>query len=58
MENNDEAAKVKELRYKSGAGLLDCKRALRRCGGDIRLALAELRNTGDEPPEPEVEPVE
>lgn len=58
MEHNDKAEKIRELRYKSGAGLLECKRALRRCGGDEHLALAELRNSGDEPPDPEPEPVE
>lgn len=57
MERNDEAAKVKELRHKSGASLLECKKALRRCGGNERRALAELRNPGHEPPEPEPEGV-
>ena len=58
MEHNDEAEKIRKLRFESGAGLLACKRALRRYGGDVRLALAELRKRGDEPPEPEPETVE
>jgi len=58
METNREAQKVKELREKSGAGLLECAKALRRCGGDAHLALLELRRGGDEPPEPEPETVE
>jgi translation elongation factor EF-Ts len=49
----NEAEKIKELRNLSGASLLECKKALRRCGGDINLALVELRKRGNEPPDPE-----
>lgn len=54
----NEAATIKELRRMSGASLLGCKKALQRCGGDVNLALAQLRERDDEPPEPEPEPVD
>jgi elongation factor Ts len=40
------AALVKELREKSGAGMMDCKRALTATGGDPEKALDELRKQG------------
>lgn len=52
-----EASKVKELRSSSGASLLECKKALLRCGGDVTLALAELRKGDKGPPEPEPDTV-
>src|ERR1700738_2203434 len=40
------AALVKELRDKTGAGLMDCKRALGDSGGDIEAAVDWLRKKG------------
>ncbi|MBI4373621.1 MAG: elongation factor Ts [Deltaproteobacteria bacterium] len=40
------AEKVKELREQSGAGIMDCKRALRETGGDLREAVDYLRKQG------------
>lgn len=40
------AAMVKELREKTGAGMMDCKRALMETGGDIEKATDELRKKG------------
>jgi len=39
-------AMVKELREKSGAGMMDCKKALAACGGDVEKAMIELRKAG------------
>ena len=39
------AALVKELREKTGLGLMDCKKALQASDGDIELAIDELRKT-------------
>ena len=40
------AALVKELREKSGAGMMDCKKALSATGGDLEKAMDELRKQG------------
>jgi elongation factor Ts len=40
------AALVKELREKTGAGMLDCKKALGENGGDIEAAVDWLRKKG------------
>jgi len=40
------AALVKELRDKSGAGMMDCKKALTATGGDTEQAMDELRKQG------------
>jgi elongation factor Ts len=40
------AALVKELRDKSGAGMMDCKKALTATGGDAEQAMDELRKQG------------
>src|SRR5579859_3656701 len=40
------AALVKELREKTGAGMMDCKRALGEVGGDIEQAVDWLRKKG------------
>ncbi|MDR2883515.1 MAG: translation elongation factor Ts [Deferribacteraceae bacterium] len=40
------AAVVKELREKTGAGMMDCKRALGETGGDIQKATDYLRTKG------------
>jgi elongation factor Ts len=37
---------IKELREKSGAGMLDCKKALNECGGDIEESQKWLREQG------------
>lgn len=37
---------IKELRERTGAGILDCKKALEKTGGDIEKALEELRKMG------------
>lgn len=39
------AALVKELRERTGLGLLECKRALAAVGGDVELAIEELRKS-------------
>ena len=40
------AALVKELREKSGAGMMDCKKALAETGGDMQAAVDWLRTKG------------
>jgi elongation factor Ts len=40
------AALVKELRDRTGAGMMDCKRALEESGGDIEAAVRILRERG------------
>jgi elongation factor Ts len=40
------AAMVKELREKTGAGMMDCKTALNEAGGDIEAAVDWLRKKG------------
>jgi elongation factor Ts len=40
------ADKVKDLREKTGAGLMDCKRALSETGGDMEKAIDMLRQKG------------
>lgn len=40
------ASQVKELREKSGAGMLDCKKALAENGGDLEAAMDYLRKKG------------
>jgi elongation factor Ts len=40
------AALVKELREKTGAGMMDCKRALTETGGDLEEAATLLRKQG------------
>jgi len=37
---------VKELRERTGAGVMDCKRALQECGGQIEEAITLLRKKG------------
>ena len=39
------ASQVKELREKTGLGLMDCKKALEEANGDIDSAIEELRKT-------------
>ena len=40
------AAMVKELRDKTGSGMMDCKEALKQCDGDIDKSLDYLRKKG------------
>ena len=40
------AAQVKELRERTGAGILDCKKALEEANGDIEKAVDILRQKG------------
>jgi elongation factor Ts len=40
------AALVKDLRERSGAGMMDCKKALNETGGDIEAAIDWLRTKG------------
>ena len=40
------AQMVKELRAKSGAGIMDCKQALKECDADIEKAMDFLRKKG------------
>ncbi len=40
------AEAVKELRERTGAGFMDCKRALEQSGGDIEQAVIALREQG------------
>ena len=42
---NISASQVKELREKTGLGLMDCKKALEQANGDLDLAVEELRKT-------------
>ncbi|WP_417761056.1 translation elongation factor Ts [Shewanella sp.] len=40
------AAQVKELRDRTGAGMMDCKKALTETDGDIDLAIENMRKSG------------
>ena len=40
------ASMVKELREKTGAGMMDCKKALAETGGDLEAAVDFLRAKG------------
>lgn len=37
---------VKELRERTGAGMMECKKALTATGGDIEKAIEEMRKSG------------
>lgn len=43
---NISAAMVKQLREKTGAGMMDCKKALSEVNGDIEKAIEHLRKKG------------
>jgi elongation factor Ts len=45
-DNNISAAQVKELRDKSGAPMMDCKKALTEAKGDLEAAIVLLRKRG------------
>ena len=40
------AAQVKQLRELTGAGIMECKKALTKTNGDIDAAVEELRKAG------------
>lgn len=40
------ASAVKELREKTGAGMMECKKALEACNGDMEKAIVYLRERG------------
>jgi len=40
------ATMVKELRERTGAGMMDCKKALEEANGDIETAIEEMRKSG------------
>jgi elongation factor Ts len=40
------ASLVKELRERTGAGMMDCKKALQDANGDIEAAIEEMRKSG------------
>ena len=40
------SAKVKELRERTGAGMMECKKALVEAGGDIEKAITLMRRSG------------
>jgi elongation factor Ts len=40
------ANQVKELRERTGAGMMECKKALEASNGDIERAIEELRKSG------------
>src|SRR5689334_18935569 len=40
------AAQVKELRERTSAGMMECKKALEAAHGDMERAIEELRKTG------------
>ncbi len=41
-----EALAVKELRERTGAGMMDCKKALQAANGDIEKAIEDMRKSG------------
>lgn len=43
---NISAATVKELRERTAAGMMDCKKALEEANGDIELAIENMRKSG------------
>lgn len=43
---NISAALVKELRERTAAGMMDCKKALEEANGDIELAIENMRKSG------------
>jgi elongation factor Ts len=46
QETSISAAEVKALREATGAGMMDCKRALQETGGDVEMATEWLRQKG------------
>ena len=52
------AQMIKELRTLTGASMTDCKKALFESDGNMKKAEARLKNSDDDPMEPEAVPVE
>ena len=48
MKNKNNLTAIKELRSMCGAGISDCQKALEEANGDIKKALAILRQQGQE----------
>lgn len=46
MSDNISASLVMELRQRTGAGMMDCKKFLKEANGDIELAVTEMRKAG------------
>jgi elongation factor Ts len=46
MSANISAADVKKLREMTGAGMMDCKKALKEAEGDFEIAVEVLRKKG------------
>src|SRR3990167_6608068 len=46
MSGTISAGLVKDLRERTGAGMMECKKALEASGGDIERAIEELRKSG------------
>ncbi len=47
-------ALVKELRERTGLGMMECKKALAAAGGDVEQAIEELRKSSQQSQEREV----
>ncbi|MGZ4990751.1 MAG: translation elongation factor Ts, partial [Methylobacter sp.] len=43
---NISAAMVKELRERTGSGMMECKKALVEANGDMELAIENMRKSG------------
>ena len=52
------AQMIKELRTLTGASMMDCKKALFESDGNMKKAETMLKDSGDDPMEPEAEPAE
>jgi elongation factor Ts len=46
MSNNISAGMVKELRERTGSGMMECKKALVEANGDMELAIENMRKSG------------
>lgn len=46
MSTNDKVSLIQKLRDESGAGVMDCKRALDEAGGDFEKAMQLIRERG------------
>jgi len=46
MSNTISAAMVKELRERTGSGMMECKKALVESNGDMELAIENMRKSG------------
>ena len=44
---NITASMVKELRERTGLGMMDCKKALSEADGDMEKAIADLRKASE-----------